>query len=112
MSVRYVISLPDPERARGGNPDFSFSAHGAESFAEQLQAALRGPALYERWRNTQPDPDEVDPMLGATDPNAVVTGEQRDLRIDLVANTSISGDILKHRMRLLAGSGWELHDVR
>ena len=34
-----------------------------------------------------------------------------DLKIDLIAITSIPGTILKHRLRLLAGNGWELRDV-
>lgn len=111
MAVRYHISLPVPAQARGNNPTFSFTAHGADAFAEQLQDALRNDALFLRWRDTQDEPDEVDPALGATDPNAHVTGEQRDLRIDLVATTSLSGTVFKHRLRLLAGHHWELRDV-
>lgn len=109
---QYSISLPDPSRARGSEPSLSFNAHGADAFAEQLQAALSAPAFFERWRALQPDPDEVDPALGITDPGATVSGKQSDLRIDLLATTSIPGDILKQRMRLLAGSGWELRNVR
>lgn len=90
----------------------SFSAHGAEAFAEQLQAALADPAWFERWRQLQPDPDEVDPSMGITDASARVTGEQSDLRINLVATTTIPGDILKHRMHVLAGHHWELRNVR
>ena len=53
----------------------------------------------------------MDPALGAVDPDARVTGEQRDLRIDLVATTSLPGTVFKHRLRLLAGHAWELRDV-
>lgn len=112
MPVNYSIALPNPSLARGADPDLSFSANGAETFAEQLQDALRSPALFERWRDRQPDPDQVDPALGAVDPQAVVTGKQQDLRINLVATTSLPGEIFKQRMRLLAGSHWELRDVR
>lgn len=111
MPVRYQIRLPDPAQARGSEPSLSFSAHGAEGLAAQLQDALRTQGLFERWRALQADPDDVDPALGATDPQALVSGEQRDLSIDLVASTSIPGDILKHRLRLLAGSRWELRNV-
>ncbi len=111
MSVRYHISLPVPAQARGKDPAFSFTANGADAFAEQLQDALRNDALFLRWRDAQAEPDEVDPALGATDPAAQVTGQQRDLRIDLVATTSLNGDVFKHRLRLLAGHGWELRDV-
>lgn len=112
MAVTYSISLPDPARARGSEPTLSFSAHGADAFAEQLQQALSDPAWFARWRALQPEPDEVDPALGVVDPAARVSGKQDDLRIDLLATTSIPGDILKQRMRLLAGSGWELRNVR
>lgn len=111
MPVQYSISLPDPSKARGSDPQLSFSAHGADAFAEQLQDALRTPVLFERWRDQQGDPDEVDPLLGATDPAATVTGQQSDLRINLVATTSIPGEVFKQRMRLLAGNHWELRNV-
>lgn len=111
MPVRYQIRLPDPAHARGGEPTLAFSAHGADAFAEQLQHALRTPALFDRWRALQPEPDEVDRSLGVTDPEASVNGWQNDLSIDLIVRTAIPGDILKHRLRLLAGSHWELRDV-
>ncbi len=111
MPVRYQIRLPDPAQARGGEPSLSFSAHGAEAFAEQLQDALRTTALFERWRAMQDEPDEVDPALGVTDPSASVSGEQRDLSINLVAVTAIPGDILQQRLRWLAGNRWELRNV-
>ena len=112
MPVHYSISLPDPSAARGSDPRLSFTANGADTFAEQLQDALRTPALFERWRATQDDPDDVDPSWGVTDPGATVSGRQSDLRIDLVAITRIPGDVLKQRLRWLAGSHWELRDVR
>ncbi|QSX78969.1 hypothetical protein [Agrilutibacter solisilvae] len=111
MPTRYYLSLRDPERARGSDPSLAFSAHGADEFAAQLQDALRTTALFERWRAKQDDPDAVDPALGATDPQTTVTGAQDDLHVDLVVTSSIPGSVLKHRLRLLAGSGWELSDV-
>lgn len=111
MTVRYHIRLPDPAHARGSEPALSFHAHSEDAFAEQLQDALRTPALFERWRALQPEPDEVDPALGVTDPQARVSGEQHTLTIDLIVLTSIPGDILKQRLRLLAGSHWELRNV-
>lgn len=111
MATRYYISLPDPAKARGSDASLAFSAQGADAFATQLQDALRSDGLFERWRATQDDPDGVDPSLGATDPGASVRGEQDDLHIDLIATTSLPGTVFKHRLRLLAGSGWELRDV-
>ncbi|MET0289788.1 MAG: hypothetical protein ABW178_09195 [Pseudoxanthomonas sp.] len=112
MAVRYFISLPDPAKARGSESALSFTAQGAEGFAEQLQDALRTPTLFERWRGQQADPDEVDPALGVTDAGASVTGQQDDLHVDLVVSTSLPSEILKQRLRWLAGSGWQLRDVR
>jgi hypothetical protein len=109
MRARYYLRLPDPARTRGGA--FAFTAHGADEFAAQLERALRSDALFERWRAAQDDPDAVDAALGATDPQATVRGDQHDLRIDLVATTSLPGGVFRHRMRLLAGSAWELVDV-
>lgn len=111
MPTRYFISLPDGTAARGSDPALAFTAHGAEEFAHQLQSAIRAPELFERWRGRQADPDDVDPALGATDPHATVSGQQRDLHIDLVLITSLPGDVVRHRLRLLAGSGWQLRDV-
>lgn len=110
MATRFYLSIPDPGALSGGGP-FAFRSHGPDGMAEELQAALREDALFQRWRATQDDPDAVDPGLGATDPAATVRGEQHDLKIDLIAITSIPGTILKHRLRLLAGNGWELRDV-
>lgn len=111
MPVRYMIRLPDPERARASG-EFAFRSQGAGGMAEELQDALRGDALFQRWCATQDNPDTIDPALGATDPAAVVEGRQQDLHIELVADTAIPGAVFKHRMRLLAGSAWELRDVR
>ena len=111
MPIRYYLSLKHPEKARGNDAAFAFTAHGAGEFAAQLQDALRGGGFFERWRQAQPDPDAVDPALGASDPAATVTGEQHDLQIDLIAITSIPGTVFKHRLRVLAGNGWELRDV-
>jgi len=111
MATRYYITLPDLARARGSDPNLAFTAHGAEEFAAQLEEALRNDTLFERWRALQEDPDGVDPAFGATDPAATVHGQQDDLHVDLVVTSSIPGNVLKHRLRLLAGSGWELRDV-
>ena len=109
---RYLLALPEPENARGPDPRFAFGASSAEGFAAELQDALRSDDLFQRWKATQPDPDAVPDALGATDAGADVTGEQQDLKIRLDARTSLPGEVLKHRLRLLAGSAWTLNDVR
>jgi len=111
MATRFHLRLPDPARARGDDPDFAFRSSGAEGFAAELEDALRRPALFERWRKQQDDPDAIDPALGAADPQARVVGSQHDLAIELIATTSVPGAVFRHRLRLLAGSHWELRDV-
>ncbi len=108
---RYYITLPDPALARGSDPSLAFTAQGAEGFAEQLQSALTGTGLFERWKAKQEDPDEVNDAMAATDPSARVTGEQHNVKIDLVVDTTLPGEVLRQRLRLLAGSGWQLRDV-
>ena len=111
MATRYFLRLPDPAKARGSDIEFAFRSEGADGLAAEFQAALRSPDLFERWRARQEDPDAVDASLGAVDPSATVRGEQSSLAIDLIATTSLPGNVFKHRLRLLAGSGWELRDV-
>jgi hypothetical protein len=111
MTTRYYIRLPDPANARGNDPDLSFRSQGADGFAQELQDALREDHLFLRWQAKQDEPDDVDPALGATDPEARVTGQQDDLHIDLVVNTRLSSALLRQRMALLAGSHWQLRDV-
>lgn len=112
--MKFYISLPDPKAARGSNSQLSFSAHGAEAFAEQLQRALSDPAYIQSWLAgmDEDDAEGVDPQLLAIDANAKVIGAQHDLSISLVADTSLNGAAFKHRMRLLAGNHWQLTDVK
>ncbi|HWS77982.1 MAG TPA: hypothetical protein VN205_06355 [Thermomonas sp.] len=111
MPTRYYLSLPDPARARGADATLAFRAQGADGLAAELQDALRNDALFQRWRARQDEPDEVDPALGATDADATVNGHQYDLHIDLVATTSLPSAVLRQRLGLLAGNGWQLRDV-
>jgi hypothetical protein len=108
---RYYITLPDPAKARGSDPNLAFSAHGADGFAQELQSALTGAGLFQRWKARQADPDDVGEAMAATDPSATVSGKQSDLKIDLVVDTTLPSEVLRQRLRLLAGSGWQLRDV-
>lgn len=111
MRSRYFITLPDPTAARGSDPDLTSIAHGADAFAREVQDALASTVLFERWRDKQDDPDDVDPRLGEVDPAASVRGEQADLEIDLVIETTLPGNILQQRLRWLMGNSWQLRDV-
>lgn len=108
----FHLRLPDPAKARGSEAPLSFHAHGADGFAAELQQALATPALFETWRQMQDDPDEIDPELAEIDPQAEVEGEQADLSILLRVRTRLSSRVLRQRLRWLAGSHWELRDVR
>jgi hypothetical protein len=112
--MKFYISLANPKIAQGANSAFSFSAHSAPEFAAQLQRALSNPAYIQSWLSSL-DSDEaelVSAELLAIDANAKVTGQQHDLSFSLLANTSINGAAFKHRMRLLAGTHWQLTDVK
>ena len=111
-SQRYYLSIDDLSRARGSISELSFQDNSPERFASQLQAALREPTLWNRWRCMQPDPDAVDPSTGASDPTAKVTAHQSDLHCDAEVVTSLPHAILKHRLGLLIGSHWRLRDVK
>lgn len=112
--MKFYISLPDPELARGAIAALSFNAHGAQAFADNLQDALRNPAYIQAWLAglDADDADTVDPQLLAVDAHASVLGEQHDLGFSLIADTTLNGAAFKHRMRLLAGSHWQLTDVK
>lgn len=111
MTTRYYIRLPNPALARGDDPAFGFHSQGAEGLAEELQQALRDNTLFLRWQAQQDTPEDVDPLLAATDPAAQVTGQQDDLHIDLVVTTALPSSVLRQRLGLLAGHGWQLRDV-
>ena len=109
---RYYLSVENLAKARGQISELSYQGNSPDSLAAALQAALREPNLWERWRSMQPDPDAVDPGLGANDPKATVRAAQSNLHTDVEVTTSLPHSILKHRLGLLIGAHWSLHDVR
>lgn len=109
---RYFINIGDLSKARGEHAQLSFDGVSPDSFASALQAALREPTLWQRWRDLQADPEAVDPSMGANDPQAVVNARQSDLHTEVEIVTVLPHSILKHRLSLLAGRAWQLHDVK
>jgi hypothetical protein len=109
---RFYLGIDDFGRAHGPVDALSFHGDSPETFAAELQAALRTPALFERWRAMQEDPDAVDPGVGATDPAATVSARQSDLHVDVLVTTRLPHTILKHRLGLLIGKHWTLRDVK
>jgi len=114
MSTRshYYLSIDDLARARGPVPSLSYDGAGPDDLAAAVQAALRTPVLFERWRAMQDEPDEVDPALAATDPSATVSAHVHDLRIDVDLVTDLPMSIVRHRLNLLIGPSWQLRDMR
>ena len=112
--MKFYITLPDPESARVGNPALSFTAKGLEGFVEQLQHAIADRRYIENWLADmdEDEADRVDPVLLAIDAKANVSGKLHGLGFMLVADTVLNGTAFKHRMRLLAGSHWQLVDVK
>lgn len=109
---RYYLSIENLAKARGQISDLSWQGNSPDSLATTLQAALREPSLWERWRAMQPDPDAIDPSLGASDPQAAVRAVQSNLHTDVEVTTSLPHSVLKHRLGLLIGAHWSLHDVQ
>ncbi|MEP6940213.1 MAG: hypothetical protein ABI846_10645 [Rudaea sp.] len=108
----FYIGIPDLAVARGKIDALSFTGSSADTLAAELQAALRQPDLWERWKALQPDPDGVDPALGASDPQATVTAQQSDLHCDAEIVTVLPHALIRHRLGLLIGAHWTLRDVR
>ena len=108
---RFSIGIDDLRAARGKVESLSFHGDSPEALASQLQTALQQSALFDQWRAMQPDPDDVDPSLGATDPSATVSARQTDMNCAVQIMTTLPHAILKHRLTLLVGSHWTLRDV-
>lgn len=112
QAQRYYLTIDDLATARGPDADLAFTGVSPQAFAEALQEALRKPILFDRWKAKQPDPDDVDPSLAPVDPAATVTarlveGEHTDVE----AVTSLTHFVLRHRLFILVGPHWKLHDV-
>lgn len=108
----YYLSIADLAHAHGSDPALGWDGAGPADFAAALEEALHSPALFERWRAQQPEPDEVDPALGATDPQAQVHARVADLHVEVDVLTSLPMSLLRQRLNWLIGTAWQLRDVR
>ncbi|MGH8191423.1 MAG: hypothetical protein ACREP2_08245 [Rhodanobacteraceae bacterium] len=111
QAQRYYLTIRNLAQARGPDPELSFTGSSPQAFAEVLQGALRKPVLFQRWKARQPDPDEVDQTLAPTDPNATVSAQLNDLHTDVQVVTTLTHFVLRHRLFILIGPNWQLHDV-
>jgi hypothetical protein len=112
LMTTFLIKIDNPDQARGPEPALAFAGLTITSLAEELGAALRTPALFERWRQLQDEPDEVDPALGSTDPTSTVVGKDEGSRHYLEVQTTLPHALLSHRLNMLVGPNWTLRDVR
>lgn len=108
----YYFSIADFAAARGENADLAFDGHSPDALAAAVQQALRTASLFERWRLKQEDPGRVDRRLAVVDAQAVASAAQSDLKVDLEVTTDLPMHVLRHRLNLLIGDHWQLHDVR
>lgn len=106
-----MFIIDDLSNARGDSKDLSFDGVSPDGFAQALQQALREPGLWLRWKALQPDPDGVDPALGASDPQARVIAQQSDVHVSVEVQTTLPHAVIQHRMTLLIGKHWELRSV-
>jgi hypothetical protein len=111
QAQRFYLTIANLAKARGPDPDLSFQGSSPQSFAEALQAALRHPVLFQRWKAKQPDPDEVDQSLAPVDPTAPVTAKLDDLHTDVQVVTTLTHSVMRHRLFILIGPNWQLRDV-
>ncbi len=111
QAQRFYLSIANLATARGPDSDLSFQGAAPQSFAAALQEALRKPILFERWKAKQQDPDKVDPSLAPVDLAATVTASQSDLHTDVEVVTTLTHFVLRHRLFILIGPNWQLHDV-
>jgi len=108
----YYLSIADLAHARGSVSELSYTGAGPNDFASALQDALHSSALFDRWRAMQPDPDDIDPNLGATDTQAQVSAKVADLHTEVEVLTSLPMSLLRQRLNWLIGAGWQLRDIR
>ncbi len=111
QAQRFYLTIPNLATARGPDPDLSFEGSAPQSFAADLQEALRKPVLFQRWKAKQPDPDDVDESLEPVDPGATVTAHLKDLQTNVEVVTTLTHYVLRHRLFILIGANWQLHDV-
>lgn len=109
---RFYIRINNLAQAEGQDCDFAFTGSSPASFAGQFQDGLREHGLFKRWRDKQADPDAVPDNLSPCDPDAVVTATSADLHTDVEITTNLPHRVVSHRLKLLIGPNWTLHDVR
>jgi hypothetical protein len=112
MRNHYYFSINDLASAHGSDPQLAWDGANPADLAAAVREALRTPALFERWRAAQPEPDEVDTSLAVTDDSAEVRAAVADLHVDLELITTLPMRVVRQRLNLLIGPHWQLRDMR
>jgi len=114
MAIRshYYLSVADLAHVRGPVASLSYDGAGPNDLAAAVQNAMRSTDLFERWRAMQDEPDDVDPSLGAVDPQAAASARVSDLRTDMDLITDLPMSIVRQRLNWLIGNSWQLRDMR
>lgn len=110
--MRYFIRVEDLANARGGDEQFSWDGQSPQDLAASITQSLRNTDLISRWREAQPEPNEVDEQLLQIDTAASVSAEQRAHQVHFVVTTTLPHRVLAQRLNLLIGSNWSLGDVQ
>jgi hypothetical protein len=110
--MRYYVTVEDLKAARGKDPAFAWRGGGPRDLVDDIRHALRSDSLFLRWQAAQEEPDEVDQSLGAIDPDADVTGEERAHGVHVLIRTKLPMAVLRHRLMLMLGANWALTDVQ
>lgn len=108
----FLIHIEHFTRAHGSDPALAFTGSSPEALAEAIEDALQAPALFERWRAMQSEPDKVPDALGAVDASASVRADQRDLHVELEIQTALPMKLIAQRLTWLIGPHWDLRNVK
>ena len=108
----FLIHIEHFTRARGTEPALAFTGSSPQALADAIEDALRNPALFERWRALQSEPDKVPLALGALDADAGARAQQHDLHVELEIRSVLPMKLIAQRLTWLIGPHWDLRNVK
>jgi hypothetical protein len=108
---RYYLSVDNLAAAKAREPSLAFEGIGPVALAAAVTDAMRSNRLFQRWKALQAEPDDVDPSLGVTDPEAQATGKETS-RSEIELVTTLPMSIVKQRLTWLIGSSWNIRDIK
>lgn len=108
----FLIHIEHFTRAHGADPALAFTGSSPGALAGAIEDALQKPALFERWRAMQDEPDKVPAALGVMDATASVRADQRDLHVELEIRSTLPMKLIAQRLTWLVGPHWDLRNVK